>query len=135
MSANALSRVDTLSYVMSAKVGRTRDSVPARYRNAFAGFLKRLVGDGMTQRELEEKLGISQSHLSQLMQGAKSSRGLGLPVLIRMHEKLGASIDDMLGVRTEIESRLARLEAAMVDKDKETPPPATTVRARRSRSS
>jgi transcriptional regulator with XRE-family HTH domain len=125
VSARALVPVDTLTYAVPKSQNKT-SGVPDRYRNAVAGFIKRLLADGLTQRELSERLGVSQPHLSQLMQGARSKRGLGLPVVLKLHDATKASIDEILGIRSDVEERLARVEAQLARKD--TPPPTTTVR-------
>lgn len=131
LSATALTSVDTLTCDVPKATVSGSKTIPGRYRTALAAFLKKLVTDGRTQRQLGEAMGVSQSHIAQLMKGEDGSKGIGLPALIRLHENTEASIDEMLGIKaSSVEERLSRLEREVSAK-KDTPPPSTGVRRRR----
>jgi predicted transcriptional regulator len=112
---------------------RPKKTVPDRYRNALATFLSKLVADGRTHAQLAESLGITQSHVSQLLKGAQGTKGIGLPALLKFHEETKASLDEMLGIASD--DRLARIEREIAEMrasaKNDTPPPATTVRRRK----
>lgn len=108
--------------------------IDAQYLAGIAAFVRRLVDQEFhgNQREAERGLGISQSHLSQLMRGETAERRPGLSVLIRLHEHTGASFDEILGVtkRPELDERLARIERrlAELEAERSSPPDKPTGR-------
>lgn len=121
----ALTPILTLSCTVPQSDRRLED----KYLTNLANFLRRLLDEkyaGKQRGRAEKELGISQSHLSQILRGPRATRGPGLRVVIKLHEATGVSIDEMLGIsgRSAYEERLARLEQKFekVAERHETPP-------------
>lgn len=108
MSADALKCVDTLACVSGPK------RLDPKYLAHLSGIVKKVIDRdfGGTQRGPAEKaLGISQSHISQLIRGEHGERGPGLPVLLKLREYTGMSLDALLGLPPVGNDRvLARIE-------------------------
>lgn len=94
MSAAALTDADTLVFV-----GEPKRIDPALTTH-LASIVRRVVDEdfGGRQRQAEKGLGISQSHISQLLRGGAGDRGPGLAVLLRLREYTQLSIDELLGL-------------------------------------
>lgn len=95
MSACALIPVDTLACVASTK------RLDPKYLAHLADVVKTVVErdfGGIQRGAAEKRLGISQSHISQLIRGEHGERGPGLPVLLKLREYTGMSLDALLGL-------------------------------------
>lgn len=113
MSATALSGVDTLTCVASRK--RVEDRYLDHLAMVVRGILDRDFG-GKQRGQAEKKLGITQSHISQLMRGSRATRGPGIDSLLQLRKYSGLSLDALLGLPPatledkEQQEVLARLE-------------------------
>jgi transcriptional regulator with XRE-family HTH domain len=100
-----MSRTKAISEAMNRRVGAVIAEV---VREQFAG----------NQSRAAEALGLSQSHLSNLMSG-RSGRGVGLPVLLILREKTNRSIDDILGLTgTPEEMSISQLRESIAESAK-----------------
>jgi DNA-binding Lrp family transcriptional regulator len=81
-----------------------------------ADILREVVNDqyGGNQTRAADEWGVSQSHLSNLM-NKKSGRGIGLRILLVLHEKTGRSLDDLVGLSTPPEDRVVHQMAKMLE--------------------
>jgi transcriptional regulator with XRE-family HTH domain len=80
-----------------ARMGRTK-RVEARYIASVARHVRRFIDErhNGNQSRAAEALGVSQGHLSQIVNAAE--RGPGLPFLVALRNKTGTPIDDLLGL-------------------------------------
>lgn len=129
-SAAALNEAGTLTCV-----GDDR-RIDDRHYDHLAVVIRKVIDSrfGGVQRQAERELGISQSHISQILRGSKADRKCGLATLIKLREATGIPLDELLGldplgVEANLEERIARLESRLASMEQDSiPPPAAPAR-------